>query len=103
MSQLAYAEESPAEVVVAKCSSLVTLLGLADSDFELVLSSGICDDFPVMNAFVECDIAEECPKEVVVLLEVDASLVGRHAEYVDVARVDLPDEARDQHAHNLSL
>ena len=75
VAQLANAEKSPAKVIVAEGSSLVALLRLTDTNFQLMLRFGISHELPVMDPFSETDITEEGSEKVVLFFKEDASLV----------------------------
>ena len=71
-----------------------------------MLCSRICNNFPVVDALIEGNVPEESPEEVVILSQVDASLVW--ADCHDILRVPVeglcvPDKGADYDSHYLPL
>jgi len=106
MSQLAHSKESPPEVVVAKCCSLVTLLWFTDTDFKFMFSSCVGHNLPVVDSLCETDISEKCAEEVVLLFQENPPVVLTYVYYWQgkgILQVYFPYKARDQYTHDFPL
>jgi len=84
---------------------LVTFTTLTDANFELVLSSRVCNNLPVVYAFVVSDVAKESSEEVIVLLEIEAAFVVADLQHVSPLSgvLDIPNEAGDEDSDYLAL
>ena len=69
MSQLSITVEGPAKCIVAECRLQIEISIFHHTDFKLIFCSGICNDFPVMNAFIEAFVGYDCAEEVLFFFE----------------------------------
>ena len=83
MSQLTNTEVGPAKCVVAERCLLVTVIFLlADPNLQLMLSPGISDDLPVVDAFCQAYISEKGSEIIVIFFQINAAAVSRNCNYV---------------------
>lgn len=75
MPQLPVPVEGPSERIVTEGCLKVELSVFADSDFELVFRASICNDLPVVSSFLEAFVCDDTPENVLLFLEVQASIV----------------------------
>jgi len=76
MSQLTKSVEAKAKIVVAESVAAAEFLLRCDSNLELVLSSRICDDFPVMATVHKGPVGDHSPEYVVILRQESMSVVA---------------------------
>ena len=75
MSKLPHPKERPSIFVVAESCLLLRLSLSTDTDFEFMFTPRVCNYFPIMDALIKANITIHCPKNIVILLQIDAPLI----------------------------
>jgi len=102
MPQLTYPEESPAILIVTEGSPLVREVAGRDSNLQLMLTPRISNHFPIMDASFESHVSEGVPKDVVIFLEVDRSVVRGDLDFLG-QDLSVPHERCQNHPDYVSV
>jgi len=82
MSQLPKAIEGKAKIVVTESIRYAELLLSGDPNFELVLSSCVSYNFPVVLTVHERSIRNHCPEKIICLIEECMPIVAREGYFL---------------------